>query len=405
MHFRYQCLVGRGRRETGQIEAEHRVDAIQQLLNRGLYVIELEEVRPSLLTMEIQFGKHKVAQSDFVVFCRQFATLVRAGIPLVESLQVLMQQTRNKRFKATLLDVCDHVTDGTALSDSFALHPRIFPNMFVQMVRAGEISGTLDEILESMATYTEKQQETAEKVKSALVYPISVSVFAMFVCIFLLVRVIPTFVTVFHSQHLVLPLPTQVILALSSIATHQWYYGLIALVIVLFGIFVLSRIERVTMWKDRYVLRIPVFGQLSHKVNIARTARTMALLFRSTVPVLQTMSITADVVSNRYIAATLRDARDSVQDGKALYARLAESDAFPPMLTQMIRVGEQTGSLDEMLSKIADFYEGDVETMADRLRQLIEPIMIVFLAVVVGGIVLSAILPMFSLYQNMGNMT
>ncbi|EPZ44128.1 MULTISPECIES: type II secretion system F family protein [Alicyclobacillus] len=403
--FTYEGIVSRGHRQRGRVEAEHRDEALYQLTQQGIHVVQIEEVKNSVWTKEITFGRKKIKPDEFVVFCRQFATLIRAGIPVVESLQVLAEQARSKDFRFALDSVMERVTDGTALSESLAQHPKIFPQMFVQMVHAGEVSGTLDDVLESTATYVEKQHETTEKIKSAMVYPVSVSIFSIAVAIFLLVRVIPTFVTVFQDQHLTLPLPTRIILALSFFVTHRWYIVLSIIVVLCAAILIASRNPKNLYLKDKWILRIPVFGTLLQKAAVARTTRTMSMLFRSAVPALEAISITADAVDNRYIASTLRDAREHLQSGESIVEPLRANDAFPPMVTQMIRIGEQTGNLDDMLGKVADFYEADVATMVDRLRQLIEPVMIAFLAVVVGGIVLAALLPMFSLYQGLGNMS
>lgn len=399
--YAYEAIVARGSRERGKVEAEHRDEAVRQLSEKGLHVVDMREVRDSVWTRELSIGRRGVKRADFVAFCRQFATLVRAGIPLVEALTVLTEQSRSAPLKTALGVVVASVIEGNSLSDSFAEHTRIFPPMFIQMVRAGEIGGTLDEVLETTATYEERQHEIAEKIKSAMVYPISVSVFAIVVSIFLLVRVIPTFVTVFQAQHLTLPLPTRIVLGFSFFMTHRWYLVLAILAAIGVAIYWLYRNPKNLYLRDKYMLRIPVFGELMQKSAVARTARTMSMLFHSAIPALQAITITADVVHNRYISNTLRDARDNLSGGGSISEGLRESDAFPPMLTQMIRIGEQTGNLDEMLGKVADFYESDVETMVDRLRQLIEPIMIAILAVIVGTIVLSALLPMFSLYQGL----
>lgn len=399
--YAYDAIVRRGQRQQGRVEAEHRDDAIRQLSRSGLHVVELHEVKNSVWTKEFSFAQGKVKQADFVAFGRQFATLVRAGLPLVDALQVLVEQTRSKPLQGALSDVVQRVTEGNALSDSLAQHPRVFPSIFVHMARAGEVSGTLDEVLESTATLVEKQYQTTEKIKSAMIYPISVCVFSVLVTLFLLVKVLPMFVSEFQQEHLILPLPTRIVLGASHLLTHQWYIFLAVLVVVV-GLFLwVARSPRALYQKDKWLLRLPVFGPLLQKNSVARMGRTLSLLFRSAVPTLQAMSITADVVQNRYVANTLRESRERLRSGESMVAPFEANDAFPPLVTQMIHVGERTGNLDEMLSKVADFYEAEVATMVDRLKQLIEPIMIAVLAVVVGSIVLAAILPMFSLYQGL----
>lgn len=399
--FAYEAIVSRGERKQGRVEAENRNDAISQLSQSGLHVIDLREVKSSLWTKDISFLQPKVKQQDFVAFSRQFATLVRAGLPLVDSLQVLTAQTKSKPLQAALVDVTQRVVEGNALSDSFSQNLRIFPSMFVHMVHAGEVSGTLDEVLDSTATLIEKQYQTTEKIKSAMIYPISVSAFSVVVAVFLLVKVIPMFVNIFQQEHLTLPFPTRMVMDTSFFLVHCWYICIAILAGVVTGILLAVRNARALFLKDKWILRLPVFGPLLQKSAMARMGRTLSLLFRSAVPTLQAMSITADVIQNRYIANTLRDSREQLRMGESMVVPFEGNSAFPPMVTQMIHVGERTGNIDEMLGRVADFYEAEVATLVDRLKQMIEPIMIAVLAVVVGTIVLSAILPMFSLYQGL----
>lgn len=399
--YTYDAIVRRGQRQQGRVEAEHRDDAIRQLSKIGLHVVELQEVKSSIWTKEISFTQRTVKLVDFVAFARQFATLVRAGLPLVDALQVLVAQTRSKPLQAALSDVVQRVIEGNSLSDSFSHHPRVFPSLFVHMTHAGEVSGTLDEVLESTATLIEKQYQTTEKIKSAMIYPISVGVFSVLVTVFLLVKVLPMFVSEFQQEKLTLPLPTRIVLGVSHFLTHQWYVCPALLVLAVGTCLWMVRSPRALYLRDKWLLRVPVFGSLLQKDSVARLCRTLSLLFRSAVPTLQAMGITADVVQNRYIANTLRESREQLRAGESMVGPFEASDAFPPMVTQMIHVGERTGNLDEMLSKVADFYEAEVATMVDRLKQLMEPVMIAILAVVVGSIVLAAILPMFSLYQGL----
>ncbi|WP_243834956.1 type II secretion system F family protein [Alicyclobacillus sacchari] len=406
--YQYEAMAARGARSRGSIEAEDETAAVRQLSEQGLYVVELRAIDESIWTRDINvhfglFGGVKLEQ--FVPFCRQFATLVRAGVPLVNSLEVLHEQTEKGMLKSAIFAVAASVRDGRPLWESLAEHPRAFPPLFVQMVRAGEASGTLDEVLENTAGYQERQRETIEKIRSAMIYPIVVAVMAVVVSIFLLLRVIPTFVSVFAAQHIQLPLPTRIVLGASSLITHRWYIGLMIVALILGAVLWVNRHGPSLYWRDRILLRIPVFGQLVEKRAMAQVSRTLAMLFHAALPALQAIALSADAVGNRYVAGALREVRDALGDGGSLSGALRETGAFSPLMVQMVRVGEATGHLDEMLAKVADFYESELEMMVDRLRQLMEPILTALLAGVVGIIVLAALLPMFALYQGMGSST
>ncbi|GLG02062.1 secretion system protein [Alicyclobacillus hesperidum subsp. aegles] len=406
--YQYEAMAVRGKRSQGRIEAEDEAAAVRQLSEQGLYVVELRPVDESIWTREINVDLglfSGVKREQFVPFCRQFATLVRAGVPLVNALEVLHEQTEKGVLKSAIAQVGASVRDGRPLWESLAEYPRVFPALFVQMVRAGEASGTLDEVLENTAGYQERQRETVEKIRSAMIYPIVVAVMAVFVSIFLLLRVIPTFVTVFAAQHLQLPWPTRVVLGASSLVSHRWYIGLSVFVVLVAAVLFVNRHGPSLYWRDRLLLRVPVFGQLFEKRAMAQVSRTLAMLFHAALPALQAIALSADAVGNRYVARALRQVRDALGDGGSLSGALRETGAFSPMMVQMVRVGETTGQLDEMLGKVADFYESELAMFVDRLKQLMEPLLTALLAGVVGIIVLAALLPMFSLYQGMSSAT
>ncbi|UOF90170.1 type II secretion system F family protein [Fodinisporobacter ferrooxydans] len=367
-------------------------------------ILEVQEVKETIWNKDIELRSNKVKAKDFVVFCRQFATLIRASVPIVDSLVILKEQTESKALKKALEVVTEEVAEGRQLSQCLAGQGKTFPTIFINLVRAGEMSGTLDDVLDRLAIYMEKQQNTTEKIKGALTYPLVLMVMSIGVAIFLLVKVIPTFVNIFHSQHLTLPLATRIVLAVSAFFIDRWYVLVLLLIACICGFLYVTRSQRGHFLLDYAKLKLPIFGKMFQKAVIARAMRTLATLFKSAVPTLQALQITSRVVENDVIGELLLEARESVRNGASLVQPFRNHWAIPPLVAQMISIGEQTGTIDEMFAKIADFYEADVEAMVEKLRPLIEPLMIVFMTAIVGVIVLAAILPMFSLYQNMGSM-
>lgn len=402
--YAYQAIRNGGGRQKGQIEAASRQRAIDLLHEQGALVVDLKEVRDSIWTRDLNLGTKKVQPQEFVAFCRQFATLIRAGVTMGDALRIMAEQVDGKILRLSLLDVTQQVQQGAQLSDSMEAHKNVFPPIFTHMIRAGEISGSLENVLDQLAIYMEKQYYTIGKIKSALTYPISVAIFAVLVTIFLLVKVIPTFVSIFAQQKISLPLPTRLVLNVSHVFIQDWYLITAAGIIFIFLIMYFMKSKKGHFLFDRWKLKIPIFGQLFLKGSIARMSRTLSTLFASAVPTLQAFTIAANVVGNDFIAQIMRDSRDALRSGGSMVDPLKTTNVFPPLVVQMIAIGEQTGSIDEMFAKIADFYEADVDHLVDRLKPMIEPLMIVFLAVVVGTIVLAAILPMFSLYQHFGQM-
>ncbi|MCL6598566.1 MAG: type II secretion system F family protein [Alicyclobacillus macrosporangiidus] len=432
MEFRYKAVDARGKRRRGRVAAEDRREALRKLRESGLYATELaataeKAVRAgedaprwrvsapaglrarlegwprALTTGRLRTGG-SVTAKDLAVFSRQLATLVRAGVGVASAVEVLAAETENRRLAAVLLEVVGEMHTGHQLSAALAARPRAFPPLLTNLVRAGEASGSLDEVLERAAVHFEKQHYTREKVKSALAYPVLVSLVAVLVTVFLLVKVVPTFVEMFRNYNAPLPLPTRVVMGVSSVFVHAWFLVLAATVLLYTGYRVALRHERFRLARDRLRLRVPVFGQLALKSAMATMARTMGTLFASGVPVLQCLDLTASAVDNAVVAQGLLHAREGIAMGQPMSQRLAGEPVFPPLVTHMIRVGEETGNLDLMLGKVADFYEAETEALADRLKALLEPMLVLVLAVIVGTIVLSVIAPMFAIYQQIGSL-
>ncbi|WP_458120006.1 type II secretion system F family protein [Paenibacillus sp. Z6-24] len=399
--FEYQVRTVNGKQLKGTLTAADKTTAMDELRRRGLTVFSLNEQRKTLMTTEIYIG-NPVKTIDFIVYCRQFATLIRAGVTILDATRILAEQTESKVLRKTLHEVHSKLMRGVALSQAVQESPKIFPRLFISMIRAGEESGDLEGTLERLAVYFEKRHVTREKIKSALTYPITVGILAIAVTVYLLVAIIPQFVDMFESMDAKLPTITVVILALSKSIQQQWYFWVLGLVIIIAAFVILKRSERGAYWIDYAKLKIPVFGRLNQKGSIAQFARTLSSLYASSVPVLQALSIVTEVAGNKVIERYLNQASESLRRGNALSDPLKKSWVFPPMVTQMIAIGEETGSLDQMLGKVADFYEMDVENTVDRLKSLLEPLLIAFLAAVVGIIVAAIMLPMFTLYDSVG---
>lgn len=396
--FKYVGRDKSGKREGAVISASRR-EAFVKLKEDGVRVLQMEEVPESIFTKDITIG-NPVKLRDFVVFLRQFSTLIRAGVPVVEAMHVLANQTESKVLKRSLLDVEDELRQGNSLSTATAKYPKIFSAMFINMIKAGEASGAIDDTLDRLATQYEKQNETKQKIISALTYPMVLGVIAIAVVIFLLVGVVPTFVAMFADFGADLPLITRFVLGASEWMQVFWWLILLFFALFAFGIGFARKQKQSKYYLDYFLLRMPIFGKLLQKASIARLTRTLSSLLTSSVPILQAISIVEKIAENEVIARVLEEARGSLEKGESLTTPMKAHWAFPPLVTQMISIGESTGSLDSMLEKIADFYEKEVDNATDRLKSLIEPLMIVVLAVIVGTIVTSILVPMFDIFNH-----
>lgn len=397
--FRYEARDMRGRVKKGTIVAPSRRDVIMKLREQRLKVIDVREVPQTLLTKEITFG-NPVKLQHFVIYLRQFATLLKAGVTIVDATRILAEQTESKALKKSLLRIEEQLRSGQPLSVAMANDSKIFPPLVINMIRAGEASGSIDETLERLADHFEKVHRTRQKIVSALAYPIVVGIIAVIVVIFLLVGVVPTFVSMFADFGADLPSITKFVLRASEVMQTYWW-GVILLMLLMYGLLLLLKKQKKTKYYiDVIVLRMPIFGGMMQKAVLARMTRTLSSLFSSAVPILQALTIVEAVVENEVVARVIRTSRDALERGESLTEPMKRHWAFPPLVTQMIAIGEQTGSLDAMLAKVADFYEAEVEAATDRLKSLIEPLMIVLLASVVGTIVTSILVPMFDIFNH-----
>ena len=395
--FTYQARTVAGKPVGGEIEALDQQTAATQLMDRGLMVISLRRSAGRRIGRKRHQGRVKA--QDLVVFTRQLATMMDAGLPLVQSLTALEEQTDSKTFKPVLRTITEKVEQGQAFSEALAEHPRVFSRLYVSMVEAGETGGLIAEILNRLASYLEATARLKKKVKSAMAYPVIVCFIAMSIALFLIVKVIPIFAGIYKDFGAQLPAPTQVLISISNVIRTYFLLTLITVAAGVFGFFRLKRTKRGAAIWDHAKLRVPIFGKLIHKIAISRFARTFAALLRSGVPILETLHIVGQSSGNSVVEKAVEQTAASIERGDNLALALRQHSIFPPMLVRMVSAGEQTGKVDVMLEKISDFYDEEIEATLSGLTSLIEPLLIVFLGVVVGSIVVCMFLPIFKLNQ------
>jgi type IV pilus assembly protein PilC len=391
--FVYQGRSANGM-QNGEIEAPDRSAAVGELRRRAILVTKIAE--KSAPRMTFKFGG-KVSDKEMAIFTRQFSTMIDAGLPLVQCLNILAEQSDSKTLRSVTGQVARNVEAGSTLADALRRHPRTFDDLFTNLVEVGEAGGILDVVLQRLSAYIEKAAALKRKVKAAMVYPSAIIGVALMVVIFMLTFVIPTFAQMFKDLGADLPLPTKVVLWVSTFVRT---YILLIIAAMIGGVLALRSYYRTEGGRatiDALMLKLPIFGTLIRKVAVARFTRTLGTLVQSGVPILDGLRITARTAGNKVVEKAVLQCRAAVTEGKTLAEPLRVSGVFPPMVTQMISVGEQTGALDAMLSKIADFYDDEVDTAVSTLTSLLEPIMIVFLGVVVGGLVVAMYLPIFKL--------
>jgi type IV pilus assembly protein PilC len=397
--FTYKARNRQGEIYQEQMEATDRMTVASQLRQQGLLVIDVKEQGVGQKDILEPFKKVKLG--DLVVFSRQFATMINAGLPIVRSLYVLSEQTENPKFKEVVTAVRKDVEAGLALSEALEKHPKVFSRLYVEMVRAGETGGILDGVLLRIADQLEGDQELRRKVKSAMTYPTIVLILAILVASFMLLFIVPVFARMFEDLGGTLPIPTQIAMGLSSVLTSLWgillYAGMFAGV---FGFLRWKNTENGRRIWGRLSLRIPFkIGDVIHKVVLARFARTLGTLSAAGVPILQALEITASSSGNWVVENALLKTRDAIRQGIPIYKPLEDETAFPPMVTRMIAVGEETGDVDGMLTKVAEFYESEVDSTVKALTSIIEPLMIVVVGGIVGGIIIAMYLPMFKIFE------
>jgi len=398
--FVYRARDAGGQTVRGRVEADTERDLIQRLRNQGFLVLEVEKDRDlqSVITQKGSFFVRRIGGKDLAVFARQFATMINAGLPVVTALKVLARQSNNARLAESLTQIAVDVESGDSLAAAFTRQGALFPMIMIQMIAAGEVGGILDEVLERLAVQMEKDENIRQKVRSALVYPIIVSSVAVLTVTFLMIFVVPKFLDVYSDLGAELPLATRFLIAVSTAVQRFWWLvgSIIAGTIV--GLkFWLKTEEGALLW-DRMLLKLPIFGPMVSKQAVARFSRVLGGLLSSGITILKALAVVERVVGNKVVANAVRSALDDVRQGQNLVLPLRRSGVFPPMVLEMISVGEETGTMEEMLGKVADFYEEEVERTAERLSASIEPVIIVGLAATVGFIVASMMLPIFNLW-------
>jgi type IV pilus assembly protein PilC len=396
----YTARPERGAPLKGQVQGESKAAVAADLRRKGLTVLEIDEKRGSININELLEGFTAIKPRDKVIFSRQFATMINAGLALLRALYILEEQTSNPRFRKIISRVRMDVEAGMPLSDAVEKHPVAFDRLYVSMVRAGEIGGVLDQTLDRLATQLEKDDSLRRSVKSAMVYPLLILSFAILVMFALILFVIPVFGAMYNDLGGQLPLLTRVMMGISNMMRSFWFILFPAIFLTIYALRRLKKSRRGTEVWDRVKLRLPMkLGDIIQKIAVSRFSRTLATLVSSGVPILQSIEITGKTSGNTVIEYAMEDVKEQIKAGESIARPLEKVKVFPPMVTQMIAIGEETGALDVMLHKIADFYEDEVDTAVKSLTSIIEPIMMIFIGGIVGLVVVAMYLPIFNLFK------
>jgi len=399
--YEWQGKTGRGDARSGTLKADSEALLRATLRKEGIIVTKVSEKKSGDQT-ERYNPKKKIKTLAVVLFTRQLSTMITSGLPLVQSLEILSNQIEDKNLRGIVREIKAKIEGGSRFADALRDYPKCFDELYVNLVVAGEEGGMLDTVLNRLAIYMEKIEKLKKKIKSAMIYPISIIVVAIGVVMVLLIFVIPVFEGMFKDMGAELPLPTQVVINFSKFVKSYIIYMIVALGI---GVFLFRRYYKTENGRrtvDRLVLKVPVFGVLALKSSVARVTRTLSTLLSSGVAILESLVIVARVAKNKIVEDALIVARTKISEGKSMSEPLQESGIFPPMVVQMVQVGESTGALDNMLNKIADFYEEDVDNLVTNLTSLMEPLIMMFLGVILGGLIIAMYLPIFKLGQAVG---
>jgi type IV pilus assembly protein PilC len=424
--FRFVAMDAKGGETEGVLDAENQSEAISMIRSKGLFPTKVLEIgsggqrkAPAQAQVKRADGEKKsglgsltmprlwrarVKPKSLMVFTRQLATLVQAGLPLLRGLRILLKQEKNSALREALSGMGEAVEGGSTFSEALAQYPNIFDKLFVNMIKAGEAGGVLDVVLVRLAEFMEKAERLKNKVKSAMVYPIVVLIFAIGITSFLMISVIPKFKAIFDDLlegKGGLPALTQFVINVSNVIQHGWPYIIAVIIIMWIAVKMIRRTDGGRFYFDKVKLKLPLFGQLTIKTAVARFARTLGTLMTSGVPVLQALNIVRDTSGNEVVARAIQQVHDSVKEGDNMSMPLEASGVFPGMVVSMVDVGEETGALPEMLTRIADTYEDEVDRTVEALTSIIEPIMIIFLAVIVGTIVIAMFVPMIKIIGDL----
>jgi type IV pilus assembly protein PilC len=394
--YDYKVRDRSGSLVTGQLVGDSETLVLQRLREMGMTPVEVKQAGTGL-KMEINLRPGRVKLKQIAVFCRQFATMVNSGLPILRALSILADQTQSAELSKVLGEVRTDVEQGSSLSGAMSKHPKAFNNLFISMVKAGETGGVLDDVLLSLASQIEKEVELRRQIKSAMTYPVVVVALVTLILAAMLLFVVPQFETIYSNLGGQLPLPTRILLGVSGAFRKYWYVFIVGVGI---GSFLFRRYKRTEKGRarvDALKIRVPVFGPLFHKVALARFSSTLGMLLRAGVPILQALDNVKETVNNRVIADAVEDVKTSVREGESLAKPLGKHKVFPPMVVQMLAVGEETGAVDTMLDKVAEFYNNEVTATVDALTSLIEPLLIAIIGGMVGAAVIALYMPMFNI--------
>ncbi|MCK5306050.1 MAG: type II secretion system F family protein [Candidatus Omnitrophica bacterium] len=399
--FKYTIKKKNGTVSTSILSAPTEEAAVNILKERKCFILSISKNKksPFAFSFNPPSSSIKIKTDDLAVFSRQLATMVSAGLPLIQGLEILVEQSEKRPFKSLISKVKEAVEGGSSLSEALSRYPRAFSTLFVNMISAGEASGMLDDILQRMASYLEETSKLQKKVKAALVYPVVITLTAAGITVFMLVQVVPSFAEIYSGFGANLPGPTQFLLLLSNLVTKWLLAFVLGIAAVIAGIFMFSKTEPGGLFIDGMLLRLPIAGKLIRKVSISRFSRTLSTLTKSGVSILTSLDIVAKTSGNKVIEKVVFKVLENVRGGESIAQPLASSGIFPPLVVKMVAVGEQTGSLEEMLLKVSDFYDAEVTAIVDGLTSLIEPVIIVVLGVIIGGIVIALYLPVFNIAE------
>ena len=401
--YGYRAITKAGKEVKGSLEADNKDLAMAELRRQELTVIDLGEQSFLTKDIDIQIGGWPKAR-DLSVMCRQFVSMTKAGVSILESLKMLCEQTENKRLQDALTEVRISVEKGETLADSMAEHPKVFPGIMVNMVAAGEASGSLEIAMERVATQLERSHKTQAMVKKAMIYPIAVCLVAVIVTIVMLVVVIPNYEDMFSQLGTELPWITMMYVNLSHVITNYWYIIIPIIIALVIAIRYFAKTDLGKHVFGKMALKLPLIGKLTTKSAASMMARTMSTLLGAGVPLIEAVDIVSGVMSNIYFKEAMQDAREEITIGMPLSRPLQESGLFPPMVYQMIRIGEESGNTEEMLDKLADYYDEEVEMSVQSLMAAMEPLIIIVLAVVVGGLIAACMMPMMQMYTALDNL-
>jgi type IV pilus assembly protein PilC len=402
--FLYEALDKGGKQVKGVIEASNDEVIIEKLRDMGYYPLKVtphkkKSAAHADLTAApiLRMFFHRIKTKHVMTFTRQLATLIDAGLPIMRSLTILREQVESVVFKEKITAMAKDIESGSSLSEAMSKHPKVFDRLYVNMVRAGELGGVLETVLNKIAEFLEKREMLKGKVKSAMMYPVVVMLLAGGIVSFILIMIIPKFQAIFEQLGGELPLPTRILIKLSNIILYQSWIPALLIVLIIFSVRSIKKNPKSKYYYDRMMMKMPIFGDLFRKIAITRFAGTLSTLINAGVPILQALDIVRDSSGNEVVARAMQKVYQSVKDGETIHEPLAECDVFPPLVVHMVAVGEETGAIDHMLTKVAEAYEREVDDTVNALTSILEPVLIVFLGAIVGAIVIALYLPLFNI--------